>query len=72
MPELLADEKEVSIGADHLKLLEAVAEAASDLKRAERDGEFAEMNGGIEILQSALFMKTAAWEVFASSLDERE
>ena len=63
---------EVLIGADHLKLLEAVAEAASDLKLAQRDRDFAELNGGTEKLQRILFDKTASWEFFVSMLVEGE
>ena len=57
---------EVSIGADHLRHLEAVAGAASDLKRASHDAEFASLCGGMDRLQADLFMHTASWERFAS------
>lgn len=63
---------EVSIGKDHLRYLAAVAEAASDLKLGKRDGEFAELNGGVERLEGDLFLRVAAWECFMSELDERE
>jgi hypothetical protein len=61
---------EVSIGSDHLKLLEAVAEAASDLKLAKRDSDFAELNGGLDRLERILFDKTSSWEFFASMLEQ--
>lgn len=61
---------EVLIGSDHLKLLEAVAEAASDFRLARRDAEFAEINGGIEKLERHLFDAVTSWEFFASQLEE--
>jgi hypothetical protein len=73
MSDALPDEKqvvEVSIGSDHLKLLEAVAEAASDLKLAKRDSNFAELNGGLEKLERILFDRTSSWEFFASMMEE--
>lgn len=68
MSDVIPDEDvAVSIGADHLRHLERVAEAASDLKRASHDAEFAAMFGGMDRLQADLFMHTASWEAFASA-----
>lgn len=64
------DVVEIMIGSDHLKLLEAIAEAASDLKLGKHDQDFAELNGGIEKLERALFDKTSSWEFFASMLEQ--
>ena len=61
---------EVSIGSDHLKLLEAVAEAASDFRFAKRDAAFAELNGGTEKLERLLFDAVTSWEFFASQLEQ--
>lgn len=57
---------EVTIGSDHLQKLEAVAAAASDLKRAEHDNEFAFLFGGVDRIKADLFMHVASWESFAS------
>jgi hypothetical protein len=55
---------EVLIGSDQLKLLEAVAEAASDLDVAKHDREFARLNGGVRKLERDLFERTNAYYDF--------
>ena len=61
-----AEATKVWIGEDHFKHLEAIAEAASDLKLGNHDSEFAELNGGKDSLEWTLFQKVFAWESFAS------
>lgn len=61
---------EVTIGDDHLRALESVAEAASDYVLATRDKEFAELNGGLDELRTILFQRTHEWERFMSSISE--
>jgi hypothetical protein len=60
--------REVLIGEDQLQKLEAVAEAASDLKLAHGDAEFARLNGGIDKLQRDLNAKVSEWESFMSPI----
>jgi len=46
----------------HLRILNEVAEAASDLKMGYRDPSFAGMSGGVKGLREELFKKVDAWE----------
>lgn len=61
---------EITIGDDHLKALEGVAEAASDYALAIRDSDFAEQTGGVDFLREILLQKTREWESFMSSISE--
>lgn len=59
---------EVMIGEDHLHVLEAVAQAASDLRLGKIDAEFADANGGVAKLETELFEKVSEWEAFMCSI----
>ena len=66
----MSDAIDVTIGQDHLQALEAVAQAASDLRIGRHEPEFAEANGGMEKLERDLFDKVADYEALMCALIE--